>query len=80
MSSIIENYQSEKNFTENFRNFFKIYKLSTALRKANAYKKRGYSVVEIFSYLFQLVFYNRSMYMDALTKRDEIPFMKDTRV
>ena len=58
MSSIIENYQSEKNFTENFRNFFKIYKLSTALRKANAYKKRGYSVVEIFSYLFQLVFYN----------------------
>lgn len=44
--------------------FFKQDQLSDILRKNNAYKQQGVSVIAIVSYLFCLVFRNRSMVLD----------------
>ena len=43
----------------------------------NAYKRKGIPVVEIFQYLFLLVFFNRSMYMNLLSGRNTPSFAKD---
>lgn len=48
------------------------------MKSANAYKNKGVPVVEIFQYLFILIFSNRSMYMNLLTERNTPAFGKDT--
>ena len=45
---------------------------------ANAYKKKGIPVTEIFQYLFLLIFSNRSMYLNLITGRNTPAFAKDT--
>ena len=52
--------------------------ISSALKAANAYKKKGIPVVEVFQYLFLLIFSNRSMYMSLITGRNTPCFAKDT--
>ena len=52
--------------------------LSSALKASNAYKKKGVPVMEIFQYLFLLIFSNRSMYMNLITGRNTPDFAKDT--
>ena len=52
--------------------------ISSALKAANAYKKKGIPVVEVFQYLFLLIFSNRSMYMSLITGRNTPGFAKDT--
>ena len=52
--------------------------ISSVLKAANAYKKKGIPVVEVFQYLFLLIFSNRSMYMSLITGRNTPGFAKDT--
>lgn len=55
-----------------------MFHLSSALKVANAYKKKEISAALIFRYLFLLIFSNRSMYMNLLIGKDTPNFAKDT--
>lgn len=68
--SITQDYQNEKQISASVRRFFTRFHVSSALKAANAYKTKGIPVIEIFQYLFILIFSNRSMYMDLLTGRN----------
>lgn len=76
--SITQDNQNDKQISKSIRNFFTRFHISAALRDANAYKKKGIPVMEIFQYLFLLIFSNRSMYMNLLTDRNTPAFAKDT--
>ena len=76
--SITQDYQNEKQISASVRRFFTRFHVSSALKAANAYKTKGIPVIEIFQYLFILIFSNRSMYMDLLTGRNTPTFAKDT--
>ncbi len=76
--SITQDIQNDNQISKSIRRFFTRFHLSSALKAANAYKKRGTPVAEIFQYLFLLVFSNRSMYMNLLTGRNTPSFAKDT--
>lgn len=78
MNSVTHNYAEEKDFINSIKNFFKKFHFNKALRKSNAYKEKGVKVIDVFEYLFNLVFKNRSMYMDLLNLRTASAFCKDT--
>jgi hypothetical protein len=61
MKIITQNNENDKKVSSSIINFFKTYKISSILKASNAYKSKGVSVVELFRYLFALVFANRSM-------------------
>ena len=64
MKSIAFDEENGKQISARIQEFFKRYQLSEILRKSNAYKQQGVSVMAIMSYLFCLVFHNRSMFLD----------------
>ena len=74
--SITQDAQNDNQISKTIRSFFTRFHLSSALKSANAYKSKGISVTEIFQYLFILVFYNRSMYMNLLSGRNTPAFRK----
>ena len=76
--SITQNTQNDNQISKTIRRFFIRFHLSSALKSANAYKKKGTPASEIFQYLFLLIFSNRSMYMNLLTGRNRSSFEKDT--
>lgn len=76
--SITQDIQNDNQISKSIRRFFNRFHLSSALKAANAYKKRGIPAAEIFQYLFLLIFSNRSMYMNLLTGRNTPSFAKDT--
>ena len=76
--SITQTIQDDKQNSSTIQKFFKRFHVSSALKAANAYKEKGFSVARIFQYLFLLVFYNRSMYMNLLTGKNVPAFAKDT--
>lgn len=76
--SITQHTQNEHQISITIRRFFTRFHVSSALKSSNAYKKKGFPVVEIFQYLFLLIFSNRSMYMNLLTGRNTPAFAKDT--
>ncbi len=76
--SITQDNQNDNQISKSVRKFFTRFHLSSALKAANACKKKGTPAAEIFQYLFVLVFSNRSMYMDLLTGRNTPSFAKDT--
>lgn len=76
--SITQHTQNEHQIPITIRRFFTRFHVSSALKSSNAYKKKGFPVVEIFQYLFLLIFSNRSMYMNLLTGRNTPAFAKDT--
>ena len=76
--SITQHTQNEHQIPITIRRFFTRFHVSSALKSSNAYKKKGFPVVEIFQYLFLLMFSNRSMYMNLLTGRNTPAFAKDT--
>lgn len=78
MKIIAQNYQEDKAVSDSINNFFKTYKISSILRAANAYKKKGIAVTSIFRYLFSLIFTQRSMYMNMLMGKNSSGFSKDT--
>lgn len=76
--SITQDNQNDKQISTSIRKFFTRFHVSSALKAANAYKKKGIPVVEIFQYLFLLIFSNRSMYMNLISGRNTPAFAKDT--
>ena len=77
MSKIItQNAEENKQISERIKSFMKRFDVSSALKSSNAVKIKGFAVIEIFQYLFMLVFAHRSIYMDM--KKDTVPFAKDT--
>ncbi len=76
--SITQDNQNDNHISKSIRNFFTRFRLSSALKAANAYKKKGFPASVIFQYLFMLIFSNRSMYMNLLTGRNTPNFAKDT--
>jgi len=75
---ITQDNKNDNQISKSIRNFFTRFHLSSALKAANAYKKKGTPASEIFQYLFLLIFSNRSMYMNLLTGRNTPDFAKDT--
>ena len=75
---ITQKYLDDKHTFTKISEFFKKYRVTTALKIANAYKHKGYSVSQLIQYLFTLIFKNRSMYMDMLTNKNAPSFKKDT--
>jgi hypothetical protein len=76
--SITQNDQNDKQISKSIKIFFKRFHISSALKEANAYKKKGISALEIFQYMFLLIFSNRSMYMNLITGKNTPSFAKDT--
>ena len=62
--SITQATQNDKQISNSIKKFFTRFHVSSALKASNAYKKKGVPVMEIFQYLFLLIFSNRSMYMN----------------
>ena len=77
-NSITQANQNDKQISKSIKRFFMRFHISSALKAANAYKKKGIPVVEVFQYLFLLIFSNRSMYMSLITGRNTPGFAKDT--
>lgn len=77
MKSIAFDEKNGKQISARIQEFFKRYQLSEILRKSNAYKQQGVSVMAIMSYLFCLVFRNRSMFLDMQSGKAPV-FRKDT--
>ena len=76
--SITQATQNDKQISKSIKRFFTRFHVSSALKASNAYKKKGVPVMEIFQYLFLLIFFNRSMYMNLITGRNTPDFAKDT--
>ena len=76
--SITQATQNDKQISKSIKRFFTRFHVSSALKASNAYKKKGVLVMEIFQYLFLLIFSNRSMYMNLITGRNTPDFAKDT--
>ena len=77
-NSITQANQNDKQISKSIKRFFMRFRISSALKAANAYTKKGIPVVEVFQYLFLLIFSNRSMYMSLITGRNTPGFAKDT--
>ncbi len=58
--------------------FFRRFKLGSVLKRANAYKSRGIPAVTVFQELFNLVFNNRSLFMELKTGTNPSKAGKDT--
>ena len=76
--SITQATQNDKQISKSIKRFFTRFHISSALKAANAYKRKGTPVTEIFQYMFLLIFSNRSMYMSLLTEKNTPDFAKDT--
>lgn len=76
--SITQDNQNDNQISKSIKRFFTRFHISSALKASNAYKKKGTPVIEIFQYLFLLIFSNRSMYMNLITGRNTPAFAKDT--
>ncbi len=58
--------------------FFKKYAVAGLLARCGAVKEKGISVIEIFKYLFSLMFSDRFMYMQIRTNRFDEGFSQNT--
>ena len=76
--SITQDNQNDKQISKSIKRFFSRFHVSSALKASNAYKHKGIPVIEIFQYLFLLIFSNRSMYMNFITGKNTPSFAKDT--
>ena len=77
MNSIAYDIENVKTVSSKITHFFQRFHVGDILRKCNAYKEHGIPVIAVFLYLFQLVFRNRSMYMDMQSEKAP-SFCKDT--
>lgn len=78
MSSIPRNSENENNVLDFVTNFIAEFHLSKILFKCNAGKEKGIPVMDIFRYLFCLLFSDRSMYMQRKTGIFKETFSKNT--
>lgn len=77
MNSLSENANNEKTLLTSISSFCKEYSVGKALKKANAYKSKGTPVIQIFTYLLQLVYTKKSMYMNIMNGTHDPGFGKD---
>lgn len=78
IQSITQDDQNDKVLFEKIQSFFRRFHVTSSLKAANAYKKKGFPVASVFQYLFLLAFSNRSMYMSLMLGRNLPDFCKDT--
>lgn len=78
MSSIPHNPENQKMLSDFVTKFIKDFHLGKLLFQCNAGKEKGVPVMNIFRYLFCLVFSDRSMYMQKKTDSFEEAFSKNT--
>lgn len=76
--SITQDNQNDTQISKSIKRFFIRFHISSVLKVSNAYKHKGIPVIEIFQYLFLLIFSNRSMYMSFITGKNTSSFAKDT--
>ena len=78
MNSITDKFVAEKSSINSVSNFFDRFRLASELKRAGAYKQKGFSVSSIVKYLISLVYTGKSMFQDL---RSETPlaqgFKKD---
>jgi hypothetical protein len=67
MKIISENNALEQDSIKSVTTFFKRFSVGTALKRANAYKSKGFSALSIIRYAVLLVFSHVSMYRDSLS-------------
>jgi len=79
MNNILTQTNNNGNqISKSVKKFFKRFHISSLLRSCNAYKEKGIPVMDIFAYLFMMIFSFGSMYMNFKTKRNIPSFGKDT--
>lgn len=77
MNTLTENSHNEKMLLKSISAFCKEYSVGSSLKKSNAYKTKGIPVLQIFSYLLQLVYTKKSMYMNILNGSHSGNFARD---
>ncbi len=60
-NSITQDSQNDNQISKTIKKFFSRFHVTSALKTAGAYHKKGTPVTQIFQYLFLLIFSNRSM-------------------
>ncbi|MCX4295953.1 MAG: transposase, partial [Lachnospiraceae bacterium] len=78
MSSIPHNVENGNEISNSVSNFMKEFQIGQLLFKCNATKVKGIPVIEVFRYLFCLVFSDRSIYMQKKTGVFDGSFCKNT--
>jgi len=77
MKNISQIDKNSNTFIKSITSFVKHNKVIDALKKSNCYKKKGVPVYEIFCYLLQLVYTEKSMCMNYKTENSKPKFGKD---
>lgn len=77
MNSIAFDVENEMRISFRIQKYFRRYQSSGILKRCNAYKEQGLSVVTLIQHLFCLVFRNRSMFPDMQSEKAP-EFRKDT--
>lgn len=77
MNTLSENEYKEKTLLKSISGFCKEYQVGKILKKSNAYKSRGIPVLEVLTYLLQLVYSKKSMYMNISNGSHDAEFSKD---
>ena len=78
MSSIPHNTKNENEILDFVTKFMKDFQIGRLLFQCNAGKLKGIPVIDVFRYLFLLVFSDRSMYMQQKTGVFDAGFCKNT--
>lgn len=78
MNSIPHSDENEQELNSSVLNFIKEYKISKLLRICHAEKEKGVPALDVFRYLFCLIFSDRSMYMQIQTGKFKASFSKNT--
>jgi hypothetical protein len=77
MNTLTENTNNEQILLTSISAFCKEYSVGSCLKKSNAYNQKGTPVVQVFTYLLQLVYTKKSMYMNILNGSHTASFGKD---
>lgn len=78
MSSIPQNIENENEISDFATKFMKEFQIGKLLFQCNAGKLKGIPVMDVFRYLFCLIFSDRSMYMQRKTGVFEEGYCKNT--
>ena len=77
MNTLSEKIYNENTILKSISAFCKGYSVGKHLKKSNAYKHKGIPVIQVFTYLLQLVYTKKSMYMNILNGSHGASFGKD---
>jgi hypothetical protein len=77
MTTITHKQENDHTLSREMSAFLKEFRVGSLLKNANAYKNKGISVIRVFTYLLQLVFTKKSMYMNIVNGTHTAGFGKD---